>query len=126
MTSTRSEAAESDWQSSLFTSCAVPGCAVPVATPADVCTSCRTAFGEMLHSFDLAERGTESAAVAAQLAERDADVLAAYRSRRGNATAFLADSEPRRGQICWLCEQRRTCTKEAGGLECADCRDAPR
>jgi len=56
-----------------------------------------------------------------EIADRDAAVHAAYAEQQ--RTLRIADGrEPKRNQLCWLCEQRRTCTKQPGGWECEACR----
>lgn len=122
MTSTPAEAIQCDWQATLFDDCALPGCPVPVATPGEVCRSCRTAFGDMLHAR-IGQPVREAERIRAELAARDAGVLAQYRDRAATGTVSVLDAIPRRNQACWLCEQRRTCTLEEMGWECAHCRD---
>ena len=122
MTLTRTATPETDWQAEMFTACAVPGCPVPVASPGDVCTSCRRAFGDMLHVLD-GPALVEPDQVAAELRERDDSVRAQYRARATAPAAPRSDSDPKRNQVCWLCEERRTCTSEEAGWECAHCRD---
>lgn len=121
MSTTRTESTDSLWQGELFTACALPGCLAPVAMPGDVCTTCRTAFGEMLRTND--RHVGDPAQIVAELEARDAGVLAQYRARAANTAAPEQDSTPKRGQVCWLCEERRTCTPEKTGWECARCRD---
>lgn len=119
MASKRTVSLQCDWQSTLFDDCALPGCAGPVAAPGEVCQSCRAAFGDMLHEcIGHADRGPEQ--IRAELAARDAGVLAHYRDRA--ATTPVPDPTPTRNQACWLCEQRRTCTFEEMGWECEHCR----
>ncbi|MDF3284994.1 hypothetical protein [Gordonia sp. N1V] len=69
-------------------------------------------------------------------AQRDNDIRAAHTAQRTLATdpkaraistaahdlAIAAGDRTTRGQLCWLCEQRRACTRIAGRWECADCR----
>lgn len=63
----------------LFTTCALPGCPVPVVTPGDVCDGCLAAFGPMLRPAD---SDTDPDVIAAELAARDAYVRAAYAGQR--------------------------------------------
>lgn len=124
MTSTHTESHQCDWQSTLFDDCALPGCAVPVATPGDVCQSCRAAFGDMLNvRTDGLARDPEQ--VRADLAARDASTREQYRAQAATVAAAQQVSTRKRNQICWLCEERRTCTSTAGRWECADCQTLP-
>jgi hypothetical protein len=123
MSSTRTEPRQSNWQPTLFDGCALPGCAVPVATPGDVCQSCRAAFGDMLNvRTDGLARDPEQ--VRADLAARDASTREQYCAQAAVAAAQQV-SPRKRNQICWLCEERRTCTSTAGRWECADCQTLP-
>jgi hypothetical protein len=123
MPSTPTEPRQPDWQPTLFDGCALPGCAVPVATPGDVCQSCRAAFGDMLNvRTDGLARDPEQ--VRADLAARDASTREQYRAQAAVAAAQQV-SPRKRNQICWLCEERRTCTSTAGRWECADCQTLP-
>lgn len=124
MPSTPTEPRQSDWQATLFDGCALPGCAVPVATPGDVCQSCRAAFGDMLNvRTDGLARDPEQ--VRADLAARDASTREQYRAQAATVAAAQQVSTRKRNQICWLCEERRTCTSTAGRWECADCKTLP-
>lgn len=124
MTSTRTEPHQCDWQSTLFTSCALPGCAVPVATPGDVCQSCRAAFGDMLNVRTNGPAG-DPEQVRADLAARDASTREQYRAQAATVAAAQQVSTRKRNQICWLCEERRTCISTDGRWECADCQTLP-
>lgn len=124
MPSTPTETRQSNWQPMLFDGCALPGCAVPVATPGDVCQSCRAAFGDMLNiRTDGLARDLEQ--VRADLAARDASTREQYRAQAATVAAAQQVSTRKRNQICWLCEERRTCTSTAGRWECADCQSLP-
>lgn len=124
MTSPRTGEIEYGWQATLFTSCALPGCAVPVATPGDVCQSCRAAFGDML-SVRTGGLAVDPEQVRADLAVRDASTREQYRAQAATVAAAQQVSTRKRNQICWLCEERRTCTSTAGRWECADCQTLP-
>ena len=113
---------ESAWQATLFISCALPGCVVPVSEPGEVCSSCRSAFGDMLR-IHVGVPNIDAEQVAAELRARDESVLAQYRTRTHAPNADAGDVEIR-NQICWLCEERRTCTRERDGFECRSCRAA--
>lgn len=54
---------------------------------------------------------------AEQIAERDAAVAEVLTSRRPVVVEVR-----RRGQTCWLCVERRTCTQTPHGWECDRCR----
>lgn len=124
MSSTPTKSRQLEWQSTLFDGCALPGCAVPVATPGDVCQSCRAAFGDMLNvRTDGLARDPEQ--VRADLAARDASTREQYRTQAATVAAAQQVSTRKRSQICWLCEERRTCTSTAGRWECADCQTLP-
>ncbi|MGV9718915.1 hypothetical protein [Rhodococcus pyridinivorans] len=63
---------------SLWATCILPGCKQPIADELDVCTTCRTAFGDYLHETDRPPSYT-----VADLEERDAGIRNAYRSLYG-------------------------------------------
>ncbi|MFC8181601.1 hypothetical protein ACFULT_22210 [Rhodococcus sp. NPDC057297] len=105
---------------SLFEVCALPGCRYPVTHPADVCASCRTAFGSMLRQTT--EPVRDPGEVAAELKQRDDVVRTRYRERTTtDVDEATSEPEQRRSQICWLCTERRTCTRQSAGWECRDC-----
>lgn len=93
-----------------FTGCALPGCSEVVAEPGDVCPACQFAFGDML-------RPTSRPIDLKSLAARDESTRQAYRAQAVTA----AERKPM--QLCWLCEQRRTCTRTSLGWECDDCHE---
>ncbi|AVJ50273.1 hypothetical protein I5J36_gp57 [Mycobacterium phage Mendokysei] len=111
----------------LFASCVLPGCQNLVAEVGGPCDDCLAAFGPMLVRNEGGRRMT-----AEQIAERDSYVSAAYALQLAAPTspklvaAESADAEDgperRRNQTCWLCEERRTCTKRPQGWECDECR----
>ncbi len=95
---------------SLFADCVLPACNHPVIEAGEVCPDCRLAFGDLL-------RETEQPALTAeQIATRDADTRDAYA-----AMARGQEGEKRRNQQCWICEERRTCTRMSTGWECTTC-----
>jgi hypothetical protein len=96
----------------LFPECALPGCRNPVDDVGHPCGECLAAFGHRLRPGQ--------PLTAEQVAERDAGVKAAYAAQRELRVA--EGLEAKRNQLCWLCEQRRTCTKQERGWECDDCR----
>ena len=105
---------------SLFDVCALPGCSYPVTDPAEACASCQGAFGSMLRQTTGPER--DPGEVAAELKERDDVVVSRYRERTTtDVDEALRGPEQRRNQLCWLCTERRTCTRQIAGWECRDC-----
>lgn len=123
---------------SLWACCILPGCKQPVAEELDVCSTCRTAFGDYLREID-----REPSYTVTDIADRDAEINAMYRSlRRCSAAAEIdttshdyrtavaitrtvaqnAGREEKANQRCWLCEQPRKCLLEPGGWECRECR----
>ncbi|MDV7991603.1 hypothetical protein [Rhodococcus sp. IEGM 1374] len=107
---------------SLFEVCALPGCIVPVTDPAEACASCQRAFGGLLRPTSGPARDRDE--IVAELRERDHVVRARYRERTAEYPAVhTAHDEPehRRNQICWLCEERATCTRQSTGWECSSC-----
>jgi len=60
---------------SLFPDCVIPGCPNPVAATGEACGDCRSAFGPML-------RPAGRPLTAAEIAERDRGVRAAYALQR--------------------------------------------
>ncbi|GAA1890251.1 hypothetical protein [Williamsia serinedens] len=106
----------------LFAHCPLPGCDTLTATQGQPCDGCREAFGALL-----AHTPGGAPLTAADQAARDAETLAAYRSHAALTTADAGDDteagegETRSNQRCWLCEQRRRCTRIARRWECRDC-----
>ena len=101
----------------MFTDCVIPGCRNPVAVTGDACNTCRTAFGPYL-TFT-----RDDALTAQQIADRDSPVCAAHHGRQSRNTPSEPTPSVRRpNQCCWLCEQRRTCTRQPAGWECDHCR----
>ncbi len=93
--------AETMVDSQMFTGCVLAGCSNIVAEDGEICSQCRRIFGDMIRPVSERERtGTTE-------------------PPRPAATA--AQVLTRRNQRCWLCEQRRTCTRFGGQWECRDC-----
>lgn len=92
--------------------CVLPGCAALVEVVGTPCDGCLTAFGLLLRATGTAPM------TAAEIDERDQAVADAYREQREIAAA---DVERRANQRCWICEERRTCTRAPAGWECAAC-----
>lgn len=69
-----------------------------------------------------AKRDTETqAAYAVLLAGGDPAVAAGGRPTAVSTSA--QEPERKANQRCWMCEQRRTCTKQTHGWECDTCRE---
>ncbi len=102
----------------LFAICPVPGCANPVADPRDPCLECREAFGGVLQVSDTPQIAVEE--FTARAAEAEARVSVVLAERKASEEAAW-----KRNQICWCCEERRTCRVELVGLEerwvCREC-----
>ena len=58
----------------------------------------------------------------AAIAQRDAAIREVLATRRRPKPGPAVELERRQGQICWLCEERRTCTLVPAGWECDTCR----
>jgi hypothetical protein len=83
---------------SLFHDCPVPGCHQPVTDPREPCGTCRDLFGDYLVP---GTASTEPEAYAAQLAERDEAVAAAYaRQRTGPQPGEPPEPEWKPNQLC--------------------------
>ncbi|WP_051074016.1 hypothetical protein [Mycobacterium sp. JS623] len=109
--------------------CILPGCRNRADEQGMPCAQCAADFGDHLRQTD------RPAMTAEAQAERDAQTHAAY-------AVLLAGGDPARvaavsghpmvrdgkvgperkaNQRCWMCEQRRTCTRQAAGWECDVC-----
>lgn len=97
--------------------CLVQGCATPVETTGVVCTLCQDLFeGYMVYNPN-GHRPTE-----AELAAADAGLRRAHEQQIAVERASAHTNPVRRAnQICWMCEQRRTCTQQQQGWECDTC-----
>jgi hypothetical protein len=110
------------WADALFPQCVLPGCKNPVEQVGRPCADCARAFG----GDSLIQLRVGQPMTAEKIAERDEGIKAAYAAMR---EVRIADGlEAKRNQICWLCHERRTCTKVPFGFgtelrwECAECR----
>ena len=104
----------------LFAICPLPGCATLVADPRQPCPGCREAFGPFL------QPAREPVAVedflSAQAAS-DQRVAALYATRALQLpTSTAAVGEWRRNQICWVCEERRSCKPDPDRTDRLICR----
>ncbi|WP_051722135.1 MULTISPECIES: hypothetical protein [Actinomycetes] len=103
----------------LFARCVLPGCANPVAEQRHPYPDCERACAGFLRSTARAPLGAEDQAA------RDEQVRAAQRAN-ADLTRAIAAADPtaritRANQRCWMCEQRRLCTRVSGQWECRDC-----
>ena len=108
---------------SLFPTCVLPGCHQVVAETGAVCAECVAVFGECLVF------GDGPAMTEEHIEARDRDTAAVYRAMLEIAANPNPEPRPepeperKRNQTCWLCEERRTCTREPMGWECATCKE---
>lgn len=107
-----------DMQMTLPT-CVLPGCRNLVSGWGRVCPGCVADFGPYLEPADRPQLTQE------QIHDRDDAVRAANSRMLNPAPASGPEPEAperKRNQLCWLCEQRRTCTPAEQGWECDECR----
>lgn len=104
--------------------CIVQGCKNSTEREGQVCEDCQDAFaGYMVHNPDgRVSTAEEIAAGDAALANAYANQTIVEMAATPTGTGDRREPERRRNQICWMCTQRRTCTKEEMGWECKDCR----
>ncbi|WP_234816706.1 MULTISPECIES: hypothetical protein [Mycolicibacterium] len=106
--------------------CVLPGCSNPVHQQGRPCQECVVAFGDYLLA------GEGPGLTAEQQAARDRETMRGYAMHKPNIETapeaippprVRAKQEPERkqNQTCWMCEQRRTCTKQEHGWECDEC-----
>lgn len=107
--------------------CVLPGCSNPVHEQGRPCEECVAAFGDYLRV------GHGPGLTAEQQAARDAETMRGYAmhtppiepppARRPPQAPARPAQEPERkqNQTCWMCERRRTCTKQEHGWECDEC-----
>lgn len=106
--------------------CILPGCGAPTSEQGRPCEDCAASFGGYLR-----QAGGPAMTVEAQ-ARRDSETHTAYAALLAGedpARAVAAGAQPKgeveperkANQRCWICEQRRTCTKQDRGWECDDC-----
>jgi hypothetical protein len=110
----------------LFTGCALPGCKTIVEQPGEVCADCLAAFGGRIKVIDTTGRTADE--VAAELEQRDTETMAMYATlvelpyeSSTEPPVQLNEPERKRNQVCWMCEERRTCTPTPAGWECDTC-----
>lgn len=98
--------------------CIVQGCTGHVEQLGDVCAECRTVFAGYITYNANGQRPTSDDIAAADDRLRRAHEQQA--TTENGATQHSAELR-RRNQRCWLCTNRRTCTKKEGGWECNSC-----
>lgn len=110
--------------------CILPGCRNSVSEQGMPCDECAAAFGSHLRSTDgppmtaeaQATRDSETQTTYAVLfAGGNPALVEAAGGRRLSTSKAPRDAERKANQRCWMCEQRRTCTKQANGWECDAC-----
>jgi hypothetical protein len=120
-------------QLTLLPECVLPGCKLPTETVGHPCPDCLTVFDGSLGGWRIVANTAPEAAppmTEEQIAERDEAVARAYRNMARAAQGLPAeDYEPerKRNQTCWLCDERRTCTRVAWSgdkqWECDACQE---
>ena len=108
----------------MFPGCPLPGCDNPVTDPREICGPCQAAFGDMLRPVDEPTQTAEQ--FAAAITARDEQVAAIHAERREIAVAN--EPEWKRNQLCWVCDQRRTCrldSESRNGWICRECEATP-
>lgn len=110
--------------------CILPGCGNAAEEQGLPCGECAAAFGAHLRQTDgppmtaevQAKRDSETHATYAVLLAggNPAAVPAAGGSAAAPSTT-VGQPERKANQRCWMCEQRRTCTRQAHGWECDRC-----
>lgn len=107
--------------------CVLPGCSTIVGDPTQPCDGCRVELGYWIRESD------RPGPTQAEMDERDAQYrqvmsdrarLIAEREAAADRQIAIEAGELRRpGQTCWLCEERRSCTKVGGRWECDKCKE---
>lgn len=108
--------------------CALPGCRHGVDEPGRPCSCCRAAFGSMLQEIpptadlDSPSAPADGAALAPAATTPLRGALPPLKMNSAVKAVISGTEERKQGQTCWLCTERRTCTKEEHGWECDKCR----
>ncbi|ANE83525.1 hypothetical protein A7U43_27710 (plasmid) [Mycobacterium adipatum] len=112
--------------------CILPGCGNGAEEQGMPCGECADAFGSHLRQTEgpamtveaQAKRDNETqAAYVVLLAGGDpARVAAPSWTESAGARTPVKDPARKANQRCWLCEERRTCTRQVHGWECDVCR----
>lgn len=98
----------------LFAECALPGCVNPADEAGGPCPECTSLFDGAAGGWTIRRSEGGASETAEQVVDRKTE------QRIAQALATTPERKP--NQVCWLCEERRTCTKEPGGWECDSCR----
>lgn len=112
--------------------CILPGCRNVVEVQGLPCAECVEIFGDTLRQTDgprmtaeaQAKRDRETHATYAVLLSGGDPARAPEAGGRAAATPEgLKPEQPERkpNQRCWMCEERRTCTRQPQGWECDKC-----
>jgi hypothetical protein len=99
-----------------FPECVLPSCTNAVLEPGEVCAECIEAFDGYL------QRSTMPQLTAEQIQQRDEATRQALRAQVATKASAPA-LERKQNQACWMCDERRTCTRMPSGWECDPCRD---
>lgn len=100
--------------------CALPGCRHAVPDPGRPCLCCLAAFGTMLRERSPAADVDGTSQPSGISPHRP--VLGGLKPNSAVKAALSGTKERKQNQTCWLCVERRTCTKEEQGWECDECR----
>jgi hypothetical protein len=95
---------------SVIPECVLPGCRNKVDAVGEPCTECldlTTALGPLLRRVD------GPALTEKQIADRDAEVVEAYRQQQLVVLeeAPVDTREWKANQLCWMCGERRRCAR---------------
>lgn len=107
--------------------CVLPGCTNPTGATGAPCADCLAVFDGSLGGWRIVA-APGPALTAEQIAARDAEVAAAYAGHAEQVAAAHRvlpgdGGERKRNQRCWMCDDRRTCTRQPQGWECDECRE---
>lgn len=93
----------------LLPTCVLPGCARPTDAVGHPCGECVAIFDGQPGGWRLVRNADAEPMTEEAITERDDAVREQHRLQ---AEAAPVDDRPRkRNQLCWLCDQRRTCTQ---------------
>lgn len=91
----------------LFPTCLLPGCENTVEQAGHPCPTCLEELGPFL------ARTEGPGMTAEEIAERDALMVTVQRQLNGR--------ERKANRLCWICDERHTCTRQPAGWECDEC-----
>lgn len=103
-------------QLTLMPACVLPGCRLPTEEVGHPCADCRALFAAEPGGWRLVQHADVEPMTETEIEERDEAVRAAQRAQYETPGV-----ERKQNQRCWLCEQRRTCTRQPAGWECDEC-----